>query len=235
MIELRTHFALSRRPWVADECAVSGPGDHFYIYTASRNMVSYGRLLNLYRDLVDEKEVEGVSTLGQRYTQATLTLAYLLLEQVLTAVHVNAVNVRDATKTLTDQMLTSFVTAHSLCTPQERRKYAEAHLWVLFVGAMYEFRRVRQELLYRAAGAGDRIDSITSPLQQLLVEHLKRNKVSTLKQMQSIAATFIHDERIFPSENVWFESICEEIGDWFAWYNAVGHEMNAVHNWWTLT
>jgi hypothetical protein len=204
MADLRRHLEFAARPFKADQCSVSGLGDYFYIYTATRNLVNYGILLNLYQDLMDGQDVPGVSTQGQRYTQAAITLGYLLVEQILTSVHINAIDVRDASKNMVDHITRACVRALMFCTEQELSKFEDAHLWALYVGWISAFKltRVKSSQVETA----EEIQPNLRTLRPLLQDQMARMGLETWPDIRVIARSFIHSERVMPLERIWFES-----------------------------
>ena len=124
--------------WTAQELQ-----DTAFSYFACASLMHGGQLNNLYLDLVESKVMETAKD-GARYTQAALAIAMqFYMRRVHGPFTMNGVDIKDASQELMKQLRWCFATVLDSSTDAEMMAFADAHLWIAYVGALEEVRRER--------------------------------------------------------------------------------------------
>jgi len=106
-------------------------------------------------------------------------------------------DIRDASPVIMKHLRESMLPA-LCCTIDEKLRYREAHIWVLYIGALYE-RGVE------LADTG--LPTRTTSFQELLVREAREMGIMTWKQMQVIERKFMQTDLLRPQGYTWFESV----------------------------
>jgi hypothetical protein len=159
--------------------------------------VYLGLLVNVFNDLIDEGgEYARTMTDGQRYTQASLALGALFVTRCIGHnAMVMGTDIRDRCPQIMLHMWVCWSQIAS-CSALEKLQYGEAHLWVLYLGALYEKRREME---------GKKSNSTGGRFQRALSQEAAASSVTTWNQMDSIARKFAQTELLRPEGHHWFE------------------------------
>jgi hypothetical protein len=202
MIENRLYIDIGQHPFLGEDCCEGGPGEIVYAYSASRSLVDLGRLVNLYLDLVDHRsQYTKNMTIGRRFTQACLVLASMFaIRSICHSAVVMGVDIRDKSPIIMAHLRESFSLA-SCCMAAEKSHYREAHIWILYIGALYERR-----LQLANENPSDKANSFT----QLLIREVQAAGITTWQQMQAIERRFMQTDLLRPQGHTWFEDVLAE-------------------------
>jgi hypothetical protein len=202
MIENRLYIDIGQHPFSVQDCCEGGPGETVYAYSASRSLVDLGRLINLYLDLVDHRSQYAMNmTIGRRYTQACLVLASMFaIRSIGHSAVVMGVDIRDKSPIIMTHLRESFSLA-SCCMAAEKSHYREAHIWILYIGSLYE-RRLHL--------ANENLSNKANSFTKLLVREVQAADVRTWQQMQAIERKFMQTDLLRPQGYTWFEDVLAE-------------------------
>ncbi|KAK5053143.1 hypothetical protein LTR84_002117 [Exophiala bonariae] len=177
-----------------------------YSWFATKSLWALGSALNLYLDLRDDRYTKSTSTAtsGQRLTQAALTLGLVYyFRNMGHTTTIGSVDIRDCSASLMHELRATIAQALKMSTEKELHTYADAHLWVLFLGAFYERREWQR--LGDAAGRWFR--------QKLVEKALQSNK-ATWAYLQPVLGRFFYMEWENPHGSTWFDdTVIEIMGD----------------------
>jgi len=129
-----------------------------------------------------------------------MTLA--LLYSIRSAYHVawiQGVNICEASHLFIFHMHDMIVKALSLSTVEELEHYQKAHIWVLFLGALF----VQQQMgTHRPLAGVERLQ-----FTELLVTECESAGVTTWPQMRTLLEQFLYSRFCEPNGSVWFEKV----------------------------
>ena len=177
-----------------------------YSWFATKSLWALGSALNLYLDLRDDRFTRSTFpfTSGQRLTQAALTLGLVYyFRNMGHTTTINSIDIRDCSASLMRELRATMTQVLKVSTERESHTYADAHLWVLFLGAFYE-RRERQ----RSGDAAGRW------FRQKLVEKAVQSNKATWARLQPVLRGFFYMEWEKPHGSTWFDdTVIEIMGD----------------------
>jgi hypothetical protein len=199
MTENRLYIDLGRRPFSIQDCYKGGCGEVVYAYTASCSLVDLGRLVNLYQDLIsDHGAYSAGMSLGRRYTQACLVLAAMfVIRSIGHSAMVMGKDIRDRSRVIMVHLRRCLPQAFCY-TASEGLRYAEAHVWSAYVGALYEKR-----LEFNGQGHSE----TRSAFQEMLAHKAHAMGITTWVQMQAIEQKFLQTDLLYPHGDIWFEDV----------------------------
>lgn len=114
---------------------------HCFCWFSVRELLDGAQLHHLHLDLAECKSTGDLSE-GQRHTQAALVAALRYLKCRISCQNiVNGIDYRNVNPTLMLQLRASIAAVLRQCTTGEIIVFAGAHLWSLYVGAMYEMEQ----------------------------------------------------------------------------------------------
>ncbi len=99
------------------------------------------------------------------------------------------------------QLLRCTAMIFDTCADAELTRFADAHLWVAYVGAMEEVRRARRVPASQA---------LETWFREMLRTQCKRLNVWTWPQMRAIAERFLYASFLEPDGSLWFVEILGE-------------------------
>ena len=198
-IRTRRLFAIGEQAFNEEDCTEASRADLVFAWTVSHSLVDVGLFVNHYLDvsqlLASNNQDTELTSLGDFYTEASLNLAALCMTRYVGHVAVvNGVDIRDVTPTIMVHLQSSMANALEMSTADELSYYKNAHLWVLFVGALAQQRR-----------AGQRGPFQRSWFQSKLVSMAREAGISTWKQLHKIVARFVYSDVVEPHGSTWFE------------------------------
>lgn len=169
--------------------------------------VNLGRLLNLYISLRERETsaylIEGPVSAGRRYTQACLALALLYVLRLIGHEFVlNGVDVRDVSDPIMREMHMMLHRALAYSNEDDRRLYGRAQLWIVFMGSLYEQRK-----MLRGKNVASGLPYTGPRFTEALKRQAKRLDVKSWEQMQAIAEEFVFTELLTPNGSMWFDEI----------------------------
>ncbi|KAJ9603662.1 hypothetical protein H2200_011848 [Cladophialophora chaetospira] len=203
MIADRVCRTLPYHPLPAEEVLDGSSSDIIFAFVASRTLIDNGRLLNYYVELQDgtTEAIQALSD-GVRYTRAAMTLAMLYsMRSVGHVSNTQGVNIREAPHLAIICMNNAISKALHTSTAKEMQYYQNAHLWVLFLGALY----VQDQSLSRSSSA--RFDELC--FTELLALECRKAGVDTWSQMRAILTEFSYSDMLRPHGSLWFEDILQ--------------------------
>ena len=173
-----------------------------YAYSASCSLVNLGLLINTYTELIDDGGLHTVNmTVGQRYTQACLVLACMfVIRSIGHTAMVMGKDIRDRSPVIMLHLSRCWSRV-LCCTAVEKLRYREAHLWILYMGALYEKRR---EL------SGETRSGRRGSFQELLSGFARSISVTTWTQMKEIEGKFLQTCLLYPEGYTWFENVLSQ-------------------------
>lgn len=195
--EVRLYVYFCHHAYSREDCSGGSPKEIVDAYSTSRSFIDLGRLVNLYVSLVDHGGAyASITTIGQRYTQACLVLAILFtIRSIGHSAIVMGTDIRDKSSIIMSHLGKSFPFAQC-CLEAEKLHYRDAHLWILYIGALHE---KRLELAGKKPLVG--VVSFT----ELLIHEAQASGVRTWEQMQLIEERFIQTDLLYPQGYTWFE------------------------------
>lgn len=182
----------------------------------TRSYVDKGRLINLCIRLInDTHSVDGALSRGRRYTQAALTLnSIFMLRSWGMAAELNGKDLKDVSPILMSHVRTYAKRMFACCTPMELAHYRDAHLWVLYGGAVWEHR----QLFAKAKLGDDKAPTLAISYKQpqnwfslRLAQFCKNHGVCTVEQLLEIESRFIQTDLLKPRPHTWFEHVIASI------------------------
>ena len=167
-----------------------------FAYIAATGFIDLGQLNNMYLDLI-EGAVFTEASVAERYLQAALVIALeYLARRVGHECIINGVDIRDASTELMTQLRFAAEFTWEASTPEELFEFQDAHLWVLYVGALDEQRKMRM--------GRDVVVLWFGPRQK---SQALQTGVKTWSQMRCIAERFLYASFIDPDGSIWFEDL----------------------------
>jgi hypothetical protein len=173
-------------------------GDMAFIYLAIHAFIDCGRLINLYMDLKSGQDYDFLSQ-AQRRLQAALTIGLLYgSRRVGHECAIGGVDVRDASDGLMRELRYSLELMWEEPTTDvelEPTLRAEAIIWLLYQGSVFEQRKVESELYP---------DLWFIPrLRQWALKH----GVMSWTRMRALATHFMYTPIISPDGSSWFDGL----------------------------
>lgn len=203
MIADRVYRTLPNDPLPAEEVSDGSTGDIIFGWVASRTLIDNGRLLNYYLDLKECRRDFSDLTAGIFYTRAAMVLAMLFsMRTVGHVAWIQGVNIREASRICAFQMHDMILKALQRSSPEERRRYQKARLWVLFLGALY----LQQQSLSRIRVPD--LDRLR--YTELMVLECRIAAIKTWSQMHGLLVQFSYCDMLSPHGSTWFEQILRE-------------------------
>ncbi|KIX00899.1 uncharacterized protein Z518_09964 [Rhinocladiella mackenziei CBS 650.93] len=206
--ELREIYNIGRHLAEYSENKVSeeewGPPDMrrlSFAWFVTKSDWSMRMCLSLIPDLRDDRYEPRPETSGVRLTQAGLALATLYyIRRVGHHAVVNGVDFRDASGPIIEHMKVVMDQVYASCTEEELERYAEGHLYILFVGAFYERRGTKADR--HLAGRW---------FQRHLAAHAVKYGWQRWTNVRPILRRFHYVEWVQPNGSLWYEDIVKEL------------------------
>jgi hypothetical protein len=198
-IRTRRLFAIGEEAFNEEGCTEASRADLVFAWTVSHSLIDVGLFVNHFLDLsqliTSKDPVTELRSLGDLYTEASLNLAALCITRYVGHVAVvNGVDIRDVTPTIMLHLQSSMANALEKCTADELFYYENAHLWILFVGALAQQRKARQRGTIEI-----------SWFLSKLVSMARGAGIFTWKQLHEIVARFVYSDVVEPHSSTWFE------------------------------
>jgi hypothetical protein len=206
MIENRNNVDICRVPFTIQECTKGGRGELVYAFTASKSLVDQGRLTTLYNDLTNpDSPFTSSMTPGPRYTHACMCLCVLFATRAFGHdAFVMGIDIRNRAPTLMYHLRKCWSIVEQ-CDAAEELRYREAHLWILYHGALYE-QRFR---LHKSTG----LQHSSPPFfQTKLVDKALQTATTTWKALAEINSKFLSSALLFPPGDLWFDDLMHPDG-----------------------
>lgn len=164
-----------------------------------RELIDCAQLNTLYLDLVQGRIMKSRSV-GFRYTQAAITVAVQLLKRKLGVdASRGGVDHWNVYSTLLLQLQNSVSTALTCCTEIEAEIFSEAHLWVLFVGTLFEIANFWDVKT---------LENATSfSFSQRLAQQAQATGITQWTSMRKIAERFHYIPFLKPDASDWYEEL----------------------------
>jgi hypothetical protein len=197
----RHFFAVvaDKTPFPAQRWGERSTGDLAFIYMTIRTFLENGQLINLYMDLIEDREMMS-SEPFERYLHAALTVALIYMgRRNAHECYIGSVDVRDASQNLMRELRRALILSWSHIAPEYElsQVYQEAFLWILYVGAVNEKRMDINGHPHPAWFCGR------------LCEQASACGVQSWCQMRTIAEQFLYTPLIGPDGIIWFDSLLQ--------------------------
>ena len=167
-------------------------------YFAVSGLLGSGQLNNMYVDISENKVMTELSD-GERYAQAALVIGMLYtMRRVRGECYMGGVDLRDCSGALMRQLRKSFRLAIDRSTPAELNRFAEAHLWVTYVGALEEIGRESH---------AQKATFVDMWFKERLRLQAMRLEVRCWQRMKEIAQVFLYASFVEPCGETWFEDV----------------------------
>jgi len=203
MIADRVYRTLPNDPLPAEEVSDGSSGDIIFGWVASRTLIDNGRLLNDYLDLKECGRKWPDLTAGILYTRAAMNLAMLFsMRTVGHVAWIQGVNIREASHLWAFQMHDMILKALQRSSPEELRQYQEAHLWVLFLGALFLQQQSSNQIYVPD------LDQLR--YAELLVLECRTAAIKTWSRMRELLVQFSYCDMLSPHGSTWFEKVLWE-------------------------
>jgi hypothetical protein len=166
------------------------------LYTWTRGVVDMGHFVNHYIDLAAHLEApNNTESLGEINSQACISLAALcMMRWIAHTATISGVDLRDASGTITLHLQQRMESVQLLSTPEELKRYENAHLWILFVGALYQQKK------NKSYG-----ESVNSWFHGRLVSNARAKGITTWSHLRQILQNFIYSDFVEPNGATWFK------------------------------
>lgn len=166
--------------------------------------------MNLYISLKERETsaymIEDPMSAGRRYTQACLTLALIyVLRLVGHEFMFNGVDVRDVSDPIMREMHAMLHRALAYSNEDDRQVYGKAHLWIAFMGSLYEQRKT-----LNGKNTASGLPYTGPRFAEALRRQAKRIEVKSWEQMQAIAEEFVFSDLLTPNGSMWFEEVLSQ-------------------------
>ncbi|KAJ9612517.1 hypothetical protein H2200_004114 [Cladophialophora chaetospira] len=172
-------------------------GQIMYAWISSVTQYDSGILLNRYLDLMDH-QIDSM-TLGERYTEAAVTLTLLhLLRKYFHETPLHGIDIRDASRPIMFALQLTISLAIENSSEAERSANEDAYLWMFFAGAQHE---VHFESMYTAA--------VMPPChwyRKMLAKQARRLNVMEWLDSRRVLQHFLYTDHLEPHASKWFES-----------------------------
>ena len=205
-IRTRRLFAVGDEPFNDQDCTDGSRADMIFIFCVSHSMVDVGIFVNHFLDisqLIDAHNPTDSESLGVLYTEACLNLAALCITRHVGHVaFVNGVDIRDARPTIMQHLRVNMIKVLERCTTRELMYYENAHLWILFIGALTEQQMAMHRVYLRKPW-----------FLSNLVSKARAAGISTWKQLHEKVARFIYSDSVEPHGSTWFEEAMVSVSD----------------------
>jgi hypothetical protein len=178
--------------------------DLVFAYFTASGFTDHGQLNNMYHDLFEAKILQDKSA-AERYTLAGMiaTLQYLA-RRVGHDCIINGVDVRDASPKLMAQMKSCIQLSLSSSDPPASHEFADAQLWMAYVGALEEERRRAQmKARGRECNMLIRRGWFTTRFQ----DQAQLMGIRLWSEVQTIAERFLHVGFVDPHGSLWVEDL----------------------------
>lgn len=206
-VELRQVFQIARRMSAYGERKLSPSimGNDtvqkrlIFTWFATNTCWAVATAMNLALDLRDDKYAKCDFTVGRGLTQAALALALVfLLRDMGHGNIINGVDVRDFSAYIMPELHIITKRAFATCTNHELQELAEAHLWILFMGAFCEQRR--------------HISSTEDPgwFQEQLVNRALLDKKANWARLKPVLQKFVYADWEEPNGSEWFDDLVQD-------------------------
>lgn len=170
-------------------------GDMAFAGLTSRSLYAHAQMNEHYLDLI-ENRVLSWTTEGVRWSQAAIVVAlHYLKRRTCGEAVINGVNVRDASPALFGQLQIALNKAFEFCMADELETYADAHIWVLYIGAMEELRY------------SNKPNWQFGPLCRLLAAKIRHTRYKDWESMRSMAGQFLFADFVHPEGKLWWKDL----------------------------
>jgi hypothetical protein len=170
-----------------------------YTWFAMKGVWAIGTGMNLFLDLTKHVQPDLDVTSGQRLTQAALALALVFQSRSMGhGTKINGIATRDYSASIMSHLRPVMMEVFRSCTEQELREYADAHLWILFMGAFWEQRSkgtLREEPDW---------------FQEQLVENALLSKKAAWAKLEPVLRRFAYSNWEEPNGSEWFDDVAQE-------------------------
>ncbi len=198
---------ISEGTYMVQRCASQSIQDLVFAYFSARGFMDHGRLNNMYHDLVEAKVLDERSE-AERLTLAGMiaALQYIARRTGHDCV-INGVDIRDASGQLMAQLEDCMRISIAKSNTQELQDFAEAYLWMAFVGTL-ETERRREGNVKAFQQIRDRAFSGVWFASRLR----KQADVLGIRSwpaMRKISEKFIYADFLEPNGSTWFEGVLD--------------------------
>lgn len=164
-----------------------------------RELLDCAQLNCLHLDLVQGKIMRSRSQ-GFRHTQAAIVVAVQLLKRKLEVdASGSGVDHWNVFTTLLIQLQTCVDIAMTQCTEVEAEIFSEAHLWVLFVGTLFEIAYYRDLRTLQ--------NGLCFCFSQLLAQQAQITGITRWDSMRDLAKRFLYIPFLKPDASFWYEDL----------------------------
>ncbi len=173
-----------------------------WAWFTTKSMWVIGVALELFFDLTDCVYPETGFSIGHQSTQAALSLT--LVFQFRSMAHgtkIYGVGIRDHSATIMMHLRRVMTDVFASCTSQELEEYADAHLWILFMGAFWERRN-------RGTSS---TEGEPDWFQQQLVEKALLRKKATWAKLEPTLKRFAYSSWEEPNGAEWFDDVAQDL------------------------